>query len=139
MKSVWFVEQGSYSDYRVVGVFSTREKADFVAKTINDREHYGDASVDERPLDPFVKELNAGLRMYTVIMSEDGTVERCEYDEERIEESSVRLWDRKSAPFYKGKRGVVNAVTASVWARDDVHAIKIVNERRTQMIANGEL
>jgi hypothetical protein len=33
-KTVWVIEQGSYSDYRVVGVFTSRENAKRVADAI---------------------------------------------------------------------------------------------------------
>ena len=35
MKSVWLVEQGEYSDYNIVGVYSTKEKAKMCAKRYN--------------------------------------------------------------------------------------------------------
>ena len=34
-KSVWVIEKGSYSDYRVVGVYSTQERAKLVCEHIN--------------------------------------------------------------------------------------------------------
>lgn len=33
--SVWVIEQGEYSDYRVVGVYSSRENAERIAEKIN--------------------------------------------------------------------------------------------------------
>jgi hypothetical protein len=41
------------------------------------------------------------------------------------------------APAYRGK-GFPDVLNATVWAKDAKHAAKIVNEYRTQMIANGE-
>lgn len=34
-KTIWVVEQGEYSDYRVVGVFSSQESAQVVADKLN--------------------------------------------------------------------------------------------------------
>lgn len=129
-KKVWVVEEGSYSNYHVVGVFSCRKNAKLIASKING------STIASRTLDPCVKELNEGLNSYFVWMKRDGEVERCE----RIDdvsgcdlEGKTYLWKRSKAPAYKGKNDVLNS---TVWARDEQHAIKIVNEKRAQMIAN---
>lgn len=140
MKTIFVVEQGCYSDYRVVGVFSTEEKAKQIAALLNKPEYCDEATVAEWPFDPHVDEINQGLFPFAVLMSYDGTVERCHRSE--IESYSLpdgmRVWDRATAPFYKGKK-VDNAVNGSVWAKDSMHAIKIVNEFRVSAIASGEL
>jgi len=35
MAPVWVVEEGEYSDYRVVGVFSSKENAQLIADAVN--------------------------------------------------------------------------------------------------------
>jgi hypothetical protein len=35
-------------------------------------------------------------------------------------------------------KGIPDALQADVWAKNEQHAVKIVNEKRAQMIANGE-
>lgn len=35
MKSIWLVESGEYADYNIVGVYSTKEKANICAKRYN--------------------------------------------------------------------------------------------------------
>jgi hypothetical protein len=36
MASVWLVEQGEYSDYRVIGVFDAQDKAQLIADAIKE-------------------------------------------------------------------------------------------------------
>lgn len=140
MKSVWVIEQGCYSDYRVVGVYTAKEKAERVADALNASENSWDrATIAEWPIDPGYAEINQGRRRFSVVMLRDGTVERS--DQEEIAAYSLsdefRIWERTKAPAFKGK-GIADALTATVWGRDQKHAVKIVNERRAQMIASGE-
>lgn len=141
-KTVWIIEHGSYSDYRVVGIYSSHQKAQRVADYLNSGDSaWSTATVRERPLDPAVDAINAGYMCYVVNMLRDGTVERVvaspidAYDIE--EHSRVRVWERSKAPAYRDKN-VPDCLSGHVLAKNEEHAIKIVNERRTQMIANGE-
>lgn len=130
---VYVIEQGSYSDYRVVGVFSTREYAEQIAARINAADHYEEATVEEWPLDPGVAELNQGMKKHIVWMRKDGAVERVEAIEEVTGADTFREWERETAPAYLTKGP--NVLQASVWATDATHAVKIANERRIQMLA----
>lgn len=138
-ETVFVIEQGSYSDYRVVGVYTTREAADMVCAAINAEETWEKAEVAEWPLNPAAGELNAGRSMHRVVMRRDGTVEECRKQDITAYNisGSWSIWRRSTAPAYRG-RGIQDALTAMVWADDSQHAIKIVNERRGQMIAMGE-
>jgi hypothetical protein len=139
-KSIFVIEQGSYSDYRVVGVFSTRENAEMVAEKINAGQTYGDeATVAEWPLDPAVSELNQGMSQFRVLMRKDGHVEECkaqEFDSYDIK-PNTREWEREDAIAYRGK-DIPNVLQATVWATDEKHAIKIVKEHLFQMLALGQ-
>ena len=126
MTHVWVIEQGEYSDYRVVGVYTSREKAELVAKAL--RPTWGDKpTVTQWPLNPALEQVNTGLGQFNVTIKRDGTVQ------------FVGVHDFSGMPmeddFQLGRGGYL---TAKVWARDKKHAVKIVNERRAQMIANGE-
>lgn len=72
MKSVWVIEEGEYSDYRVVGIFTSKANAELVyAKMSN-----GDSpQVNEWVLDPGVDEIQKGWSQWRVLMQSDGTVE----------------------------------------------------------------
>lgn len=140
-RTVWVIEQGSYSDYRVVGIYSTRENAQEIADIINREDPYDKAEVGEWEVDPLISELRAGWRPFHLVMLADGTVENVR-DEERNSYNigngtHLWLWERTKAPAYKGK-GIPDALNGTVWAKDREHAIKIANERRVQMIASGE-
>lgn len=138
MNKVWIIEQGCYSDYHVVGIFSTREKAQRVCDWVNAMEPYDRAEIAERALDPVVDELNAGLRQWRVHMLRDGSTEYIKQQDSTYGmEGACELWDRPNAPAHKGKNMPV-VLTATVWATDADHAIKVVNERRVKMIASGE-
>lgn len=139
-KTVWVVERGSYSDYRVVGVFSSREYAQQIADAINiSGDGYEKATIAEWPLDPAVHELRSGFVKYLVVMQEDGTVEKVKQRDIGSYEiaGAVAMWRRSRAPAYSGQN-VKDVLEATVWAKDEAHAIKITNEHRTRMIASGE-
>lgn len=138
--TVFAIEQGSYSDYRVVGIYTTREGAQKVCDWLNSADSmYDKPSIAEWPLNPALDELNAGLSQFSVTMLRDGTTERVS----KIEPSSYyiadewHIWRRTQAPAYRGK-GVPDALTGTAWAADESGAIKVANERRTQMIADGK-
>lgn len=150
-KTVWVVEQGSYSDYRVLGVFSSREFAQQVADAINapDEDGYSgeEATIAQWPLDPVIHELRQGFAQYFVRMYEDGTVDFLQknkitgdsspLDPRGACKSRVSIWRRSQELYYK-ERGFQDILQATVWAKDEQHAVKIANEHRTRMIASGE-
>lgn len=134
MKSVWLIESGSYSDYRVVGIFSTREKALLVANAIELNEY----DINEWKIDPVIDELNKDMWQYEVLMLRDGEVERVKRRDAIFDfKNSVFIWNRPNAPAYMGKNKP-QVLVCCVWAKDEKHAVKIANEIRTQKIANGE-
>jgi hypothetical protein len=135
MATVWVVEQGEYSDYRVVGVFSSKENAQQIAAAVDD------ATVAEWPLDPGIEDMNAGRKPFRVFMLRDGTAEHVR--EETIDRSVLGSLD---GPFLmkRGGRPVwaqapePPCLNVAVWANDAEHATKIANEHRTRLIASGE-
>lgn len=140
MESIWVIEQGSYSDYRVVGVYSSKKNAQLVCDAINAGDSYDKATVAKWPVDQSVLEVSRGYKRFIVTMLRDGTVENirgpeaiCSYDMS----STLAIWKRTEAPAYKGK-GIPDALHGSVLAKDETHAIKIANEQRTQLIALGK-
>ena len=140
MKSIWVIEKGSYSDYRVVGVYSTKEGAELVCAKINGEESYELAVVSEWPLDPGMEAINQGLSPFVVHMLRDGTTEKIWMDESDFEytlNDRPTIWRRSNASAYQGKN-VPDCLVARVFAKDLQHAVKIANEYRTRMIASGE-
>ena len=135
MKSVWVIESGDYSEYHVVGVFSSKENAETVMVAIKDE----DASISEWELHPGVEDLRAGHRLFEVFMLRNGDAEKVY--EENLQYSNLSptafIWRRSQASVYKGS-GIPDCMRASVWAQDATQAIKAANEKRAQLIAIGE-
>jgi hypothetical protein len=137
---VWVIEQGEYSDYRVVGVFSSYENAKLIADAINGYDGSSDdAEIREWDMDPAVSEIRKGLKRYFIHMERNGDVVRC--DPQSVSTYSLvnkfYVWRRSTAPAYIGQNKS-DLLDATVWARDGKHAVKIANEKRSQMIADGE-
>ena len=124
MNTVWVVEKGLYSDYRVVGVFSSKENAQRVAD-------YVGGDVAEWPLDPWTDELNQGRSAYYVSMYRDGDILTIYRDKDLYRDDSDRPILIYSATTKK------TYIAGHVFATDELHAIKIVNEIRAQRIADG--
>lgn len=144
MSTIWVVEQGEYSDYRVIGVFSSKEHAQLIVDAIKasaENAYSSDATIAEWPLDPVVSELRQGLRLFLVDMRKDGALERCErWTISGYELTGyVRMWRRTKAPAFVGNQADnPDILQAMVWAKDEEHAVKITNEHRAQFIASGE-
>jgi hypothetical protein len=131
---VWALVDGVYSDYKVVGVFSTAARARRLLAEVKS------GKIERWVLDPAIAQLVAGLSRWTVWMARDGKVERAEQVELSVYDQFVDtdcIWYRTQAPAWKGKT-ITDVLDATVWAKDKAHAIKIVNERRLQLIAAGK-
>lgn len=139
MASVWAIEEGDYSDYHVVGVFSSKENAEKIL-ALREKENYSLPTIAEWVLDPCIPELNSGLTTFRVVMWRDGTTEEAlptEVSFYSLRDKAV-LWKRSTARAYQGSNYKPDCIYHTVWAEDETHAVKIMNEIRTQMIANGE-
>lgn len=138
-QTIYVVTVGSYSDYRIAGVFSTKELAELFAVAINDGE------VEEYELDPTGPEIRAGMKYFEVEMYRDGSSNVNDVHPEYGELQDIiglKTGYSVSSVYedvntYKISHYVF-CMTAYVVARDEQHAAKIANERRTQSIASGE-
>lgn len=132
MTKVYLVTAGSYSDYRVLGVFSTRE----LAQRAHD--HFNVSNVKLWPIwEVEVNELASlvdhGLWEHKVVMKAGGRTAPGALGVHRIEPQCVLVHDvRVTVP---NPNDGVNELETEVWARDEQHAVKIANERRAQLIA----
>lgn len=140
MKTVWVIEEGECYDYHVVGVYSSEENARMVCDKINAGCEWVRAKVAEWDLDPGAEEIRSGMKVWSVRMAADGTVEWCEPIDLAAYalHGSVSAWKRSTAPHYRGT-ATSDAVMGTVFAKDREHAIKIVNEKRVQFLASGEI
>lgn len=115
--SVWVIEDGEYSDYRVLGVYSSESNANKVSELLG-------GQVSEWPLNPEMDHINAGRRPYLLSMSATGTVTWC------------KPIDYEPAGLFVNRNG---NVSGSMWATDEAHATKIANEFRILARAEGEI
>lgn len=135
---VFAAASGSYSDYRIDALFSTRAKAEAYQAAFPREDWNGIEEYDIDP--PTVDLIKQGYQPWGVHMLRDGTVEkvwRDDYVSPSSYDESATIWKRTEAPAYKG-RGIPDALIARVVAKSEKAAVKIANERRSQMIAAGE-
>lgn len=121
---IYLVTDGNYSDYKVLCVCSTMEKA-MEAKRLYDAYN----EIEEFNLD-FLPDHPRGMFLYFIKMDLNGNVEICRQQSIEYGDLSGKKWnlscDRKSVIFI-------------VWGEDKKHAIKIANERRAELKAMGKL
>jgi len=138
MKKVYAVSSGSYSDYRVNATFSTKKLAEEFMRYVPGNDYNG---IEEYEIDPSTPDIiKRGYAIWSVLMLRNGNVECVEKIETTpysVENIRHTIWWRTKAPAYKGK-GIPDILTSTVWAKTEKQAVKIVNEHRAQMIANGE-
>lgn len=122
MKKIFGVSRGDYSDYSVEAIFSTREMAEEAAELIG-------GEVEEFPFD-YIPDHPEGKRYYAVAMNIDGTVvlkylKGIDFDD--LPKHQIE-WFASSDP---------RIVTFRLWAKDEKHAVKVVNEERAKMVATN--
>lgn len=126
MSKVWWVETGSYSDYAVLGVYSTKENADLAAAQQG-------GSVVEVELDENIQRWKLGERFYQVFMERDG----------RSAISNLPSGNPRAPilyPFRPGWGGAApckSYLIVSGWFRSRQQAVKATNEMRAEMIATN--
>lgn len=129
MKKVYVLTRGSYSDYSIVGIFSTRGKADAFKNVINCVDGYND--LEEWELDSDApNKIRRGYSIWTVLMLRNGRVQHVsrnkqpEWYDVYCVTKPPHIWKR--------------TLYALVWAKTSTYAIKIANEYRAQFIANNQ-
>ena len=123
---VYLVTDGDYSDYRVLGVFSTMERA------IRYKELYAVTNdIAVFALDPTHPPVAVeGMLPWSVVICKDGTVSqlnRCAVTEAptRARWMPAQLWTIDEYGLF-----------VYCWARDAAHAVKISGEIRAQVLAH---
>lgn len=133
MKTIYAVNFGAYSDYTVVGLFSTKEKA----QEFMDAVPYEYNEIEEYELDPDTANLvRKGYEVWVVAMLRDGTCE----DVRKLDLSprQVPCTAYIQGPHFSSGKNMPSRLIANVMAKDEKHAVKIANEKRVAMIASGE-
>ena len=135
MKTIYVVTQGEYSDYHIVGVYSRKEDAEAYCGAHLEN-GYDTPQVEEYELDAHAALLRRGFRHYLVDMHADGNEATAE--QRPVPDSEYE--DGSNAAFHVvGYLPLTVGFWSHLWARTPEHAIKVVNERRTRAIANGDL
>ena len=123
MAKVYMVTDGSYSDYRVLGIYSTKAKAEKAKVLFN-----ADNDIDPIEID-VVPEHPRGCLAWVVEMDRNGDADRVERD--NCDGHRVTCY------IYIPLRGESTSMRASLWAKDAEHAVKVANEWRTRIVANN--
>ena len=124
-KSVWVIEGGEYSDYRVEGIYSTRHNAQLAFD--NGLGNY-EMEINEWPLDVNVDKIKKRLRPMRVEISINDSANASVFG------TSPRFAnDPEISEIYNKS----NFLHTHMWAKDEKHALKIASERRARWIANG--
>jgi len=125
MTEVYIVVDGHYSDYRIEAVFSTKELAQGYIDIYNKASKWrGDKRIEEYNLDKPEK-LELGL---AVRMAKDGRV---------AEVSLAVIKDNNNVGFKFFDLDTPINLGWIVATKDKERAIKVVNEKRTQILALG--
>lgn len=112
---VFIVQDGCYSDQHICGIYSTREKAEQAKTLFAAKNEIEEVELDEIPFVP------PGLLRWYVNM-------------DRFGNSRARRINSECGDdyyFFSGN-GELNT---GAWAKDEEHAVKIVNELRTRLLA----
>lgn len=140
---IYLVSDGAYSDYRIIGAFSSVEKATAA------RDYYASNEIEEFEVDAPIPDHPPGTYLYAVSMKRDGEVISCDRDTPDDYYTCVVTWipveshqnpDGSSRPitFQDDLESRVAYFLFKVWAKSKEGAIKIANERRLQCIAEGD-
>jgi hypothetical protein len=119
MKTAYIVTDGEYSDYRIIGVFTKRDKAEACIRNL------GSGRVEEYPCDPAVVSKYTYDHWY-VRMDVNGDAEEVARESNEVKHGYT--WWPPYGDDY---------VFFHCDARDAEHAVKIANEKRGQLIALG--
>jgi hypothetical protein len=100
MAEVYLVTQGSYSDYHVIGVFSTREAAEACKAWEDHGNSYDHAEIETFELDHFdTGGLVPGHVWRCTIELESGTI-----TDEQDEDEHVKPGERSGTPWFENRR-----------------------------------
>lgn len=126
MSSIYVVTDGCYSDYHICGVFTNKERAQAF---VDSRCKSG--TIEQYGLDDWLTEREQGLEFYMVHMTLTG------------DNASVKVESAPDNQYPEGYIGrpliesIPDWFAMTIWAKDEAHALKIANDRRTQMIASS--
>lgn len=136
-KLIYIVTDGSYSDYKICGVFDDPE----LAKEFQDAGGY--ENIEEFPLNPthpYFQQLKEGWDVFEVVMQKNGDTLECQIANRRYIDWKLPRFGWVNYYYDRGdlRNSPDGYLDATVLARNEEHAIKIVNEKRVQFIAENK-
>lgn len=117
MKTIYVVTDGEYSDYHICGVFDNNDLANKFC------DKFG-GGIEEWDLNPYTVELQNGYSAFCIHMNKEGKVLT-------TREINMGCEANLDEHFIAAGRILVSFC----FARNEDHAIKITNERRTSILA----
>lgn len=122
MDKIYVVTSGDYDG--ICGIFNSEELAQAFIDGFEKR-RYEEFSIEEHKLNPYKNEITKGFFAFFVKIQKDGVC--------------VEVYKSDSAYGFNGgidyDFDINNEMFCHVFAKDDKHAIKIANEKRTELIA----
>lgn len=127
MTTVWVVTSGQYSDYGIIAICSTKEKAERTKELTG-----ADNDIFEMEVDEALNCVPVGFSGWSVDMNRHGEVRN-------IQKISVTTRDQlKAIPYgtrIKYPNNVENCYNFGVVAKDERGAVKVANEKRAEIIS----
>lgn len=141
---VYIITEGEYSDYRIIAVFSDEQAAQAFVDDYNEQAEFNRADIEEWPIDDRTRRGDKRIG-HTVVMARDGTVLKCWSYGNATYYPKQSIWSIARCPIGPARPEVHGDTAATllellgtnIYARDEQHAIKIANEKRAQLIAEG--
>jgi len=122
---IYAVNSGTYSGYSIDALFESKDLAEAYMKTFPlNHDVYNE--LEEFTLNPYLQQLRKGYSPFEVRMDKDGNV-----TDTSIVEYSFQYKYINDIHFDN------NILRMYILASDEKHAIKIVNEKRLQLIAEN--
>lgn len=131
---VFVLTTGDYSDYRIVGAFTSAEKATKFAVDIGLEE---DCTVEFYQLNPTKYHPGSNMVLWEIDILRDGTTTSAYDWKNPPEEESAWQKEEVELRHYADRRGSSTSLHVVKWVRSREHIVKIANDLRLQLIATG--
>ena len=133
MTEVYVVTQGEYSDYHIVGIYDDADLAARLIEGMKDRFYH--VELKTFTLNPGADSLRQGLIPFHVVMKRNGNEATASPDKDF--KPYFKLGESEAYARREGRDpSRYHDVNALCWARDEQHAIKIINEKRLMALAS---
>lgn len=123
MTTIFIVTSGSYSNYGINAVFTEKKYAEEYVKIFNILNSYDELRIEEYEANPHQEEIKKGRYPFWVQMSKDG-------EKLSVKISDIHGKDKRISYTYDKSH-----INIYCYAEDKLHAIKIANEKRIELIA----